>query len=109
MAASQEPQNTLIITASPTAPFKSFSPNDLPYKDTKLSIFFENQEMMEDTLILLRFNCPDVGCDYIAGGWNDLKTHVRGTHGNLMWYGRLSFSNPSGALKPTQTATFVFG
>lgn len=41
--------------------------------------------MMEETLILLRFNCPDGSCDYIAGGWSDLKLHVRGAHGNLMW------------------------
>lgn len=41
---------------------------------------------MEDTLILLRFNCPDSDCDYTAGGWGDLKLHVRGTHGKLMWY-----------------------
>jgi len=44
--------------------------------------------MMEDTLILLRFNCPDGSCDYIASGWSDLKLHVRGLHGNLMWYER---------------------
>ena len=36
--------------------------------------------MMEDALILLRFNCPDGdgGCDYIASGWSDLKLHVKG-------------------------------
>ena len=82
----KEPQLSLIFTTSPTATFKSFTPNDIPYKDAKLSIFFETQDMMEDTLILLRFNCPDGSCDYIAGGWGDLKLHVRGAHGNLMWY-----------------------
>ena len=66
--------------------FAEFEPNDIPYKDAKLSIFFETQEMMEDTLILLRFNCPDGSCDYIAGGWGDLKLHTRGVHGHLMWY-----------------------
>ena len=83
----QEPQSSLIFTTSPTATFKSFGPGDIPYKDNKLSVFFETQEMMEDTLILLRFNCPDGSCDYIASGWNDLRLHVRGSHGNLMWYG----------------------
>ncbi|KAF9792169.1 hypothetical protein BJ322DRAFT_17332 [Thelephora terrestris] len=80
----KEPQLSLIFTTSPTATFKSFTPNAIPYKDAKLSIFFETQEMMEDTLILLRFNCPDGSCDYIARGWGDLKLHVRGAHGNLM-------------------------
>jgi hypothetical protein len=41
---------------------------------------------MEETLILLRFNCPDPECDYIANGWSDLRLHVRGMHGKLMWY-----------------------
>lgn len=41
--------------------------------------------MMEDTLILLRFNCPDKDCDYIANGWSDLKLHTRAAHGKLMW------------------------
>ncbi|KAF9651473.1 hypothetical protein BDM02DRAFT_3068932, partial [Thelephora ganbajun] len=80
----KEPQPSLIFTTSPTAKFESFRPNDIPCKDARLSIFFETQEMMEDTLILLRFNCPDGNCDYIASGWSDLKLHVRGIHGNLM-------------------------
>lgn len=46
--------------------------------------------MMEETLILLRFNCPDGSCDYIASGWSDLRLHVRGAHGTLMWYERSS-------------------
>ena len=78
----------MIFTTSPTTQFTSFRPDDIPYKDAKLSIFFETQEMMEDTLILLRFNCPDGGCDYIASGWSDLKLHLRGIHGRLMWYER---------------------
>ena len=83
---SQEPQSSLIFTTSPTTQFTEFRPDDIPYKDAKLSIFFETQEMMEDTLILLRFNCPDGGCDYIASGWSDLKLHLRGVHGRLTWY-----------------------
>ncbi|EIM89639.1 uncharacterized protein STEHIDRAFT_51279 [Stereum hirsutum FP-91666 SS1] len=80
----KEPQPTVIFTVSADAPFSSYSPNDIPYKDSKLSISFETQEMMEETLILLRFNCPDLTCDYIATGWNDLKLHGRGVHGRLM-------------------------
>ncbi|KAJ2915232.1 hypothetical protein MD484_g5172, partial [Candolleomyces efflorescens] len=39
---------------------------------------------MEETLILLRFNCPDSACDYLGNGWGDLKLHVRATHGKLL-------------------------
>ena len=35
---------------------------------------------MEDTLSLLRFNCPQFNCDYLGKGWIDLKKHVRHAH-----------------------------
>ena len=41
--------------------------------------------MMEDSLLLLRFNCPDQECDYMAHGWGDLRLHVRASHGKFMW------------------------
>ena len=65
--------------------------------------------MMEDTLILLRFNCPDGSCDYIASGWGDLKLHVRGAHGNLMWYEPSPFLEFGCGPNYVQTATFAFG
>ena len=58
----------------------------MQFKDPKLSVYFETQEMMEDTLILLRFNCPDSECAFIGNGWGDLRLHVRATHGKLMWF-----------------------
>ncbi|GLB34540.1 putative zinc finger [Lyophyllum shimeji] len=80
----KDPQASVIFTASRDAPFSSYAPESIPFKDAKLSIFFETQEMMEETLILLRFNCPDPDCVYIGNGWGDLKLHVRATHGKLM-------------------------
>lgn len=56
----------------------------IPHKDSKSMIYFETTDMMEETLILLRFNCPDSQCDYTATGWGDLKLHVRGTHEKMM-------------------------
>lgn len=88
-------------------PFTSFGPNNVPYKDAKLSIFFETQEMMEDTLILLRFNCPDGSCDYIAGGWSDLKLHIRGAHGHLMWYEHPPSPDYDRGLNHIQTVIFA--
>ena len=40
---------------------------------------------MEETLILLRFNCPEPSCDYTGTGWGDLKLHVRAMHGRVIW------------------------
>ncbi|KAF8495377.1 hypothetical protein JB92DRAFT_2747842 [Gautieria morchelliformis] len=78
------PQTTLVFTRSPDDVFASFTPERIPFKDNKLSIFFESQDMMEETLILLRFNCPDSSCDFTAHGWGDLKMHVRGVHGKSL-------------------------
>ncbi|KAI9574194.1 hypothetical protein HD554DRAFT_2165703 [Boletus coccyginus] len=82
--AGQEPQSTVIFTTSPDTDFASYTPHAIPYKDAKLAIFFETQDMMEETLILLRFNCPDAECDYIASGWGDLKLHTRAVHGKVL-------------------------
>ncbi len=76
----------VIFTLSPDAPFSSYTPESTPFKDKKLMISFETEEMMQDSLALLRFSCPDSSCDHMAMGWNDLKLHVRGVHKKFMWY-----------------------
>ncbi|KAG8835738.1 Small subunit processome complex component [Serendipita sp. 399] len=65
-------------------PFQSYTPEDTPFHDDKLGIHFETQELMEDCLILLRFNCPDVNCDFVATSWPDLKQHTRTVHRLLL-------------------------
>lgn len=80
----KEPQPVVIFTESADMPFSSFTPESIEFKDAKLNIYFETQEMMEETLLLLRFNCPDPTCDYIGSSWSNLKLHVRATHGKLM-------------------------
>lgn len=80
----KEPQPSVIFTVSPDTEFSAYKPDDIPYKDAKLSIYFETQEMMEETLILLKYNCPDPSCDYIGNGWADLKLHTRAVHSRLI-------------------------
>ena len=81
----KEQQPTIIFTVSPDASFLSYTPESTPYKDEKLAISFETEEMMQDSLVLLRFSCPDSSCDHVATGWHDLKLHVRGIHKKFMW------------------------
>ena len=83
--ACKEQQLTVVFTLSPDAPFSSYTPERTPHKDEKLAISFETQEMMQESLFLLRYNCPDPSCDFQATGWNDLKLHVRGTHKKQIW------------------------
>ncbi|KAH8117281.1 hypothetical protein DFH11DRAFT_1816255, partial [Phellopilus nigrolimitatus] len=80
----KHPQTIVIFTTSSSAQFDEYKLDDMDFKDAKLSIVFETQAMMEETLILLRFNCPDQQCAFIAKGWNDLKMHVRAMHGKVM-------------------------
>lgn len=35
---------------------------------------------MDDSLALLRFNCPSPSCDSILLGWGDLKRHSKAEH-----------------------------
>ncbi|CAK5276974.1 unnamed protein product [Mycena citricolor] len=80
----KEPQPSIVYTTSPDASYGSFELENMMFKDAKLAIYFETQEMMEETLLLLRFNCPDTDCDFIGNSWSDVKLHVRATHGRLM-------------------------
>jgi hypothetical protein len=83
--ARKEPQPTVVFTLSPDAPFSSYTPESIPFKDEKLALSFEMEEIMHESMLLLRFNCPDSSCEYMATGWSDLKLHVRGIHKKFMW------------------------
>ncbi|KDN38696.1 hypothetical protein K437DRAFT_239901 [Tilletiaria anomala UBC 951] len=78
------PAESLIFTSSTTKTFAEYTPEELPHKDAKLSISFLTREAMEETLFLLRFNCPDTKCEVASAGWNDLKSHIRRDHGKLL-------------------------
>ncbi|KIO29150.1 hypothetical protein M407DRAFT_21719 [Tulasnella calospora MUT 4182] len=80
----KEPQNTIIFASTADKPFQDHDLASMQFGDTKLAIRFETQEIMEDSLLILRFNCPDDSCDVIGNGWADLKWHVKDTHKRLL-------------------------
>lgn len=53
--------------------------------DDNLGIKYERDEIFEDTVLLLRYNCPDEDCDVACLGWPDLHRHVKSKHGKVMW------------------------
>lgn len=87
---------TVVFTGSDDKPFEDFKPEDTPFSDTKLGVLFETRAQLDDTLSLLRFNCPykpglsdpnsaapddpAEACQHILAGWSDLKRHVRSSH-----------------------------
>ncbi|KAG0277736.1 hypothetical protein BGZ96_002729, partial [Linnemannia gamsii] len=74
-------QGVMIFTRHPEKAFQDYNLTSMAYYDRKLNIYFEDQEMYEDTMVLLRFNCPDPTCEVACPeGWNQLKSHVKKVH-----------------------------
>lgn len=63
--------------------------------DDNLGIKYVRDEIFEDTVLLLRYNCPDEDCDVACLGWPDLHRHVKSKHGKVMW---CVFSSAQGIL-----------
>ena len=42
------------------------------------------EEIVGDTVLLLRYNCPDASCDFAGLGWPDLHRHVKTVHRKRM-------------------------
>ncbi|KAG0208355.1 hypothetical protein BGX28_000649 [Mortierella sp. GBA30] len=74
-------QGIMIFTRDAERPFQEYDLKTMAYFDRKLNVYFEDQEMYEDTMVLLRFNCPDPTCEVACpDGWNQLKSHVKKAH-----------------------------
>lgn len=76
----------MIFTDDPNKRFEDFKSTELSRTDSNLGIKYEKDEIYEDTVILLRYNCPDKDCDVACMGWPDLHRHVKSKHGRSMWY-----------------------
>ena len=66
-------------------PYEDFAVDSLYKTDDNLGIRFENADIFEDAVLLLRYNCPDGDCDVACLGWPDLHRHVRTVHQKVMW------------------------
>ncbi|KAI8603045.1 hypothetical protein EDD21DRAFT_370149 [Dissophora ornata] len=74
-------QGVMIFTRDAEKPFQEYDLKAMAFFDRKLNVYFEDQEMYEDTMVLLRFNCPDPDCEVACpDGWNQLKSHVKKVH-----------------------------
>lgn len=74
----------VIFTDSTDKQFQDFSDSEFAKIDENLGIKFEKERILEDTILLLRYNCPDKTCDMACQSWPNLQRHVRGKHGKLM-------------------------
>ncbi|KAK4977488.1 hypothetical protein LTR66_010674 [Elasticomyces elasticus] len=83
LRALQEAQ-TVIFTDDAVKRFEDFNAGDFSSEDPNLGIKYEKPEIYEDTVLLLRYNCPDPSCDVACMGWPDLHRHVKSAHQEVM-------------------------
>ena len=70
----------MIFTDDAAKRYEDFTDGDIASTDANNGIRYEKNEIMEDTVLLLRYNCPDGDCDVACLGWPDLHRHVRAIH-----------------------------
>ncbi|EPS39371.1 hypothetical protein H072_6882 [Dactylellina haptotyla CBS 200.50] len=70
----------VIFTTNPEKTFEEYTPEDIAAQDEALGIKYEGKQIRADTLVLLRYNCPEPSCDVACLGWPDLHRHVKNTH-----------------------------
>ncbi|KAJ5493442.1 hypothetical protein N7539_002188 [Penicillium diatomitis] len=74
----------VVFTDDPVRRFEDFDQKDFARTDENLGILYEKDEIFEDTVLLLRYNCPDKDCDVACLGWPDLHRHVKSKHGRVI-------------------------
>lgn len=74
----------VIFTDDASKRFEDYKSDQFAHVDDNLGIRYENQDIFEDTILLLRYNCPDPSCDAACLGWPDLHRHVKSVHHKQM-------------------------
>ena len=80
----QSEASDVIFTDNPNKGYDDFVDADFQKTDDVLGIKYEQKEIYDDTLVLLRYNCPEASCDIACWGWPDLHRHVKSLHRKVM-------------------------
>ncbi|KAL7628489.1 hypothetical protein AAE478_000004 [Parahypoxylon ruwenzoriense] len=78
------PAQFVIFTDDATKRYQDYSAVDVTSTDDNIGIRYTNEDIVGDSILLLRYNCPDASCDFAGLGWPDLHRHVRSTHHKKM-------------------------
>lgn len=78
------PAPFVIFTDDVSKRFEAYTNADISSADENIGIRYTNEDIVGDTVLLLRYNCPDLSCDVAALGWPDLHRHVRSIHHKKM-------------------------
>ncbi|KAI0842715.1 hypothetical protein F5Y06DRAFT_255842 [Hypoxylon sp. FL0890] len=74
----------VIFTDDTVKRYQDYSDADVTSADDNIGIRYTNEDIVGDTVLLLRYNCPDISCDFAGLGWPDLHRHVRSVHHKKM-------------------------
>ena len=80
----QTEAKVVIFTDDPSKRYEDFVEADLVQTDETLGIKYTQTDIHADTLLLLRYNCPDSDCDIACWGWPDLHRHVKSVHQKVL-------------------------
>ncbi|KAF4957084.1 hypothetical protein FSARC_11393 [Fusarium sarcochroum] len=78
------PAPYVIFTDDPEKRFEEYSEKDITTTDSNIGIKYTKEDIVGDTVLLLRYNCPDASCDFAGLGWPDLHRHVKSAHRKRM-------------------------
>ncbi|KAK1753361.1 E3 ubiquitin-protein ligase hel2 [Echria macrotheca] len=74
----------VIFTDDAKKRFEEYSSSEITTTDDNIGIKYTSEDIVGDTVLLLRYNCPDPDCDFAGLGWPDLHRHVRSVHHKKM-------------------------
>lgn len=74
----------VIFTDDRNRRYQDYPESDFTSTDDVLGIKYDQREIYDDTVLLLRYNCPDPTCDIACWGWPDLHRHVKKFHHKIM-------------------------
>ena len=74
----------VLFTDDQSRRYEEFVDSDFDKTDEALGIRYQKQDIYDDTVLLLRYNCPEESCEAACFGWPDLHKHVRNVHHKVM-------------------------
>ncbi|KAK3291972.1 uncharacterized protein B0H64DRAFT_366451 [Chaetomium fimeti] len=78
------PAPFVIFTDDGQKRFEEYTDSEITSADNNIGIRYAGEDIVGDTVLLLRYNCPDAECDFAGLGWQDLHRHVKSEHHKKM-------------------------
>lgn len=64
--------------------YDEYDDSSIVKTDTNLGIKYATAAIHDDTVLILRYNCPEPSCDVACLSWRNLHGHVKGAHDRFL-------------------------